>query len=188
MINIAQLAEKIGKFSGLIAFLFTAFSYGYNLKVERDRKRYDFSIEILKEYSANIRMKEQKLEYRLLYYNEYSDINDKSVFSDKSFKLVAEEILFDYNPDKKIEEQNKKSGINDILDVSDFYERSFFCINQNICDVEIVAEFLCPRALSFYTKNKRLLQFYANLSSKEGASYDFSSLRKLCASKITAIE
>jgi hypothetical protein len=176
MISSSSL-ETIGKITGVAVFLFTIYSYVNNLKVEQDRKQYEVSIGFIKEYSTSIRRIEQELEMKLLY---YKDINNIKFFPDKKFKLIAEEILFDFVPNRNSSEQNKTPFLDDILNVSDFYDRSFFCIDQNICNDKITGGFLCSRALLFYKKNKRLIRFYTNLSTPSNVNHEFSALRNLC--------
>ena len=157
MINKEQL-EAVGKLTALATLMFSAFTYWNNIHIDTSIRKYNFSVDILKEYTDSIRAKEHALENRRAY---YGNLNDSNKFPDEYFKAIADEILLDYVETRTNKElQHKKPHLKTLLAINDFYERSYFCATKDICSRYIVTEYICPKALNFYERYKRLLAYY----------------------------
>ena len=176
MINKEQL-EAIGKLTALATFMFSVFTYWNNIYTERNIKKYDFSINIIKEYTDNIRAKERDLEDVRIY---YGNISNTKTFPDIMFKAIADEILFDYIEGRPKKEQHKKPRLKMLLEINDFYERSYFCVTKGICSFDIVTEYTCPKALNFYQKYQRLFDYYNDKWDHVSLNNQENTLIQLC--------
>lgn len=159
--------EFIGKTVAVLAFLFTALSYGNNLRLSQNAARYAEARALMVQYrEGGVRAAEHALYARSLYYRvDGLDPNQAEDYPDAIYEEIAKEVLFGATDSS---EAQSPPLLPRLLDIADFYAEVTFCLTQSICDQTIAQQYFCPRVAEFHASNARLFDFYSDYAqSKE---------------------
>ena len=174
--------ELLAKGLALAGFIFTAFTYAYDLRVDRQERRYNEAKALIGQYAEAIWPLENELTQRLYYYTIGDlDLNDPQIFDDGQFELIARETLFGTTG-----ENGSSSGVRpkpfvgDLARIIDFYEQVDFCLSAGMCASEVAGGYFCPRARSFAQRFDRLITYYYNFEGSEDWSNAFDRLLERC--------
>lgn len=173
--------EFIGKAVAVLAFLFTALSYGNNLRLSQNAARYAEARELITQYRENgVRAAEHALYARSLYYRvDGLDPNSVEDYPEAIYEEIAKETLFGATD---ISVAQSPPLLTRFLNVADFYAEVSFCLMQRICDKTIAHEYFCPRVAAFHASNARLFDYYSDYAQAREWSDGVSALLAQCDS------
>lgn len=173
-----ETIELIGKATALAVFVFSVFTYAYNLHVKRETDRYERALAIIDGYvEGGVLALETELDSRLLYYSSQVDLNDPAALRDEAFDAVAKETLFGWTDGRQVAEP----FLPKLLSIVEYYERVEFCVSAGICDESVAAGYFCPKARAFVARHTRLVAYLADYSRREGRFADVDRLVSRCA-------
>lgn len=174
-----EMLELVGKALALAAFLFTTFSFVYNQYKERAAARYAASVDMMERYRREgIREAETTLAQRMLYYQaDGLDPNNPADFDERFFDAIAKEILFGHDG---TDTRSENAFLPRLYLISDFYGEVTFCLDNQICNPDILKSYFCPRASRFGTQNRRLLAYYDDYTSSKELTDVFEKLDARC--------